>query len=172
MTVSKEDPVFGLEVELVGRKRIRIKTPGGEYVDLEARMPGWFPGVKKENALSKKSSEAITVLTLLTRELFYDGSGGTDQDAFYVPLEETISEEYSQIGGEEAFRLACARLGNERISAKRAAELVMILNAQLRGQSLEMVAEDKKQVFVGQLHRIILSRYPRNFPKDRNKPRR
>lgn len=171
MTVSKEDPGFGLGVELVGRKRIRIKTPGGEYVDLEARMPGWFPKVKKENALSRKSFEAITVLTLLTRELFHDDSGGVGQDSFYVSLEKTISEEYSQKGREEAFRLACARLGNEGTSAKKAAKLVMIFNAQLRGQSLEMVAEDKKQIFIGQLHTEILRRYPRNFPRDRNRPR-
>ena len=122
----------------------------------------------KKEKLSRKSREAVLVLTLLTRETFFSGEGDVDQDGYYNSLEAKVNwNDYHPDDIKESFRLAAARLGNEGIGADEAARLVAFTNWKVRSG---FFTKEEKELEITKLANDIRGYYPANFPKNKIGP--
>ena len=113
---------------------------------------------------------ALNVLELLTLEFF--PSVAESQQEYHYGLLEKIYGDYDMENPNEAFRMACARLGNNGVGADKASDLLLSRNNTIKtGIALGSISRGELEDLKARLADSLSRYYPSNFPKNRISPK-
>jgi len=157
-------------IEAEEKNKVVVQKTGGAIETIEVKNPGREEREKEEKRKRKVAAAVLALLPITSQALSGYEEDVDAQSNFFNQLRSKAPKEYEDIDDiHQVYRLACSRLGNAGVDAYEAARRVgRTLQALDLMSNLQKLPETEME----NLRNVIVSYYPRNFPKNKARPNR